>query len=93
MIVKALFKGYLFFFIKKNKTQIANLYLKHCPMPSLLIVTDEKVIKKKVFSNKEFNMDYKELTKIYKVVLKILNNNKKIRIIYKNNFRFSDLSI
>ena len=82
---------FIYLYKKKNKTQIANLYLKYCPMPSLLIVTDEKVIKKKVFSNKEFNMDYKELLKIYKAVLKILKNNKKIKIINKKNFRFSHL--
>ena len=82
---------FIYLYKKKNKTQIANLYLKYCPMPSLLIVTDEKVIKKKLFSNKEFNMDYKELLKIYKATLKILKNNKRIKIINKKNFRFSHL--
>ena len=62
-------------------------------MPSLLIVMDNKIKKEKVFKNKEFNMDYKELLKIYKISLKILNNNKKMKIIDKNNFKFLDLLI
>ena len=60
-------------------------------MPSILIVMDEKVIKRKKFSNKEFNMDYKELLKIYKVTFKILNSKKNLKIIRKKNFRFSYL--
>jgi len=82
---------FIYLYKKKNKKQIANLYLKHCPMPSILIVMDEKVIKRKKFSNKEFNMDYKELLKIYKVTLKILNSKKNLKIIFKKNFRFSYL--
>ena len=82
---------FIYLYKKKNKKKIANLYLKHCPMPSILIVMDEKVIKKKKFSNKEFNMDYKELLKIYKVTLKILNSKKNLKIICKKNFRFSYL--
>ena len=92
--MRALFKDYLFIFIKKkNKKQIANLYLRYCPMPSLLIVMDEKIKKRKVSRNKEFNMDHKELLKIYKISLKILNYKKKTKIIYINNFKFSDLLI
>ena len=60
-------------------------------MPSILIVMDDKVIKRKKFSNKEFNMDYKELLKIYKVTLMILKSNKNLKIIFKKNFRFSYL--
>ena len=84
---------FIYLYKKKNKKQIANLYLRYCPMPSLLIVMDEKIKKRKVSRNKEFNMDHKELLKIYKISLKILNYKKKTKIIYINNFKFSDLLI
>ena len=84
---------FIYLYKKKNKKQIANLYLRYCPMPSLLIVMDEKIKKRKVSRNKEFNMDHKELLKIYKISLKILNYKKKTKSIYINNFKFSDLLI
>ena len=69
------------------------MYLKHCPIPSLLIVMKKKVFIKKKSINKEFNMEINQLYDIYDKVLKALLKNKKIKIILIDEKEKFDLKI
>ena len=84
---------FIYSYKKKNKDKIIKMYLKHCPIPSLLIVMKKKVFIKKKSINKEFNMEINQLYDIYDKVLKALLKNKKIKIILIDEKEKFDLKI
>jgi hypothetical protein len=78
---------FVYAYKKNNKEQIIREYLRSCPLPEYLFITKKKIIKKKLSSNVEFNLDIAEQIKIYDIVLKQLKNKITIHTVDKSSIK------